>query len=420
MDQLEIECVTFDFHSLIKEVANLLSVQIAFRGLHYTCNIDEQVPVEIYSDQNRILQVMLNLLENAIKYNKNGGSISVNVESVLYQNKEAIEVSVSDTGKGIDLSKLANIFSLEDTGSENTDLKRISVSLPIAYQICKKLGGDLTVKSVIGQGSTFKFIIVQPNDKPRASNCSENTEEWKEGDICEEFPDIQKPLLSKSKHIMQGLFPTNIKEGVAKRKYMDRNSNYFNFLTWSDSDPTHFKKGHGLQKTSLCKRLTDKLVKEILKSNETRKRSFSQDDIKADKLGGKFKHTILLKKSIQDIQNCGAFLRQTIRKDIATIRGNVIRSKKDIFAPIWESPLRVNTFKEVADIKELTKTKVKNVRNELLNFHLDNDLFKLMPGHSPQKEILHSVKVEEKREFQKEDENKTKGIRRMLCNYTLL
>lgn len=160
MKQLKLDYVAFDIRELVCEINNLFSIHISLKGLQYYCNIDDNVPSEIYSDPNRIRQVILNLMENGIKYNSMNGELRLNITKELLKDANALCITVTDTGEGMTAEKAQSIFSVQEIGNECNISQRVSVSLPIAFEICKLLGGELKVKTEIGKGSSFYFHVL--------------------------------------------------------------------------------------------------------------------------------------------------------------------------------------------------------------------------------------------------------------------
>ncbi len=199
--QLQLETTSFDIRGVIEEVMGIASMKLKIKNINYSTYIDDSVPTMIYSDSNRVRQVVLNLVENAIKHNVSTGSVSISVS----REDEFLKIEVSDTGNGISSSKLATLFSSTKYGSSPG--ARMSVSLPIAYQLSKLLGGNLQVTSKPGFGSTFSlFIKLQPvlrddltlpEIPPQSPLSDYNVEEE-----CQIVPKVQHPHPSlKVRHV---------------------------------------------------------------------------------------------------------------------------------------------------------------------------------------------------------------------------
>src|SRR5699024_2648501 len=118
-------------------------------------NIPEDIPL-VYADENRVIQVMVNLLHNAIKYTFEGEiEISGSVKG------ESVYISVGDTGVGMDQETINHIFERYSQGT-NADLigqGGIGIGLYLSQQIIELHHGELTVKSELDKGSTFTFSL---------------------------------------------------------------------------------------------------------------------------------------------------------------------------------------------------------------------------------------------------------------------
>ncbi|OGO47326.1 MAG: hypothetical protein A2W37_15540 [Chloroflexi bacterium RBG_16_63_12] len=156
--------VNFDVRELTDECADVVRQQAAARGIAIQCHV-APAPQTLESDRGKIKQVILNLLTNAIKYNRENGGIIV---STYVTSDSYYSVSVADTGKGIPQEAMAHMFEkfyrVADT--ENT-ATGTGLGLPIARKIIEALGGEMGVKSTPGVGSTFYFTLPLPNAAPR-------------------------------------------------------------------------------------------------------------------------------------------------------------------------------------------------------------------------------------------------------------
>lgn len=149
----------FDVRELVHNLESVATVLAAHKGLKFTCQI-EDVPDTLLSDARRLDQILLNLVGNAIKFTRQG-SVSVRI----YQPDAAHwGIEVSDTGPGIPPEAHSYIFepfrqvddpiTRENTGS--------GLGLSIVKQLTSLLHGEISLKSAVGQGSTF--IIILPLD----------------------------------------------------------------------------------------------------------------------------------------------------------------------------------------------------------------------------------------------------------------
>ena len=121
--------------------------------------IDDDLP-EVTGDAERLVQVVINLVSNAVKFSP-GGRVTVSVARDTDADTGAVRVAVRDTGKGIPEADLERIFEPFRQASDVVPdgPRGTGLGLPIARQIVRAHGGDLLVRSALGEGSTFWFTV---------------------------------------------------------------------------------------------------------------------------------------------------------------------------------------------------------------------------------------------------------------------
>ncbi|MGB1015485.1 MAG: ATP-binding protein, partial [Nannocystaceae bacterium] len=138
-------------------------VQAAIRkGISLTMDIHPDVPDAIYSDPTRLQQVLVNLIDNAIKFTEEG-EVVVAVEVVEVEGENhTICFSVRDTGIGIDPAAQATIFDpfTQADGSATRRFSGTGIGLAICRRLTEAMGGKISVESTVGQGSTFSLTVV--------------------------------------------------------------------------------------------------------------------------------------------------------------------------------------------------------------------------------------------------------------------
>ena len=164
--KMTLNAKTFDFYSFLNELEDLLHITAENKGLTLIFDRQDDVPQYIYTDETKLRQVLINLINNGIKFTKQGG-VSVTVASkYLGENgKDAgsapnIIFEVRDTGAGIaeaEISKLFEAFTQTETGENSQE--GTGLGLPISRKFVQLMGGDITVKSKVGKGTTFRFEI---------------------------------------------------------------------------------------------------------------------------------------------------------------------------------------------------------------------------------------------------------------------
>jgi signal transduction histidine kinase len=143
---------------VVQMAVNVLRPQAVEAGIRLTVRTAEDLPL-VRGDEKRLHQVVLNLVNNAIKYNKPEGSVTVTV-SVDSKNEDFVRVKVRDTGRGISEQNQARLFEkFFRVADDEGYTKGTGLGLSIAKQIVEVHGGHIEVESELGVGTTFCFTI---------------------------------------------------------------------------------------------------------------------------------------------------------------------------------------------------------------------------------------------------------------------
>ncbi|MBW2264923.1 MAG: response regulator [Deltaproteobacteria bacterium] len=165
--QLELEAVDFDPEAVAYDVCELIRPKLADKPVEVLCYIDDKVPAYVKGDPSRLRQVLLNLMDNAVKFTESGEiELSMNIEEE-HDERVKLCVSVRDTGIGIPQDKFDTIFEVFQQADTSTTRKYggTGLGLPICKIIAKIMGGDVWAESPStslragepGKGSTFYF-----------------------------------------------------------------------------------------------------------------------------------------------------------------------------------------------------------------------------------------------------------------------
>jgi len=160
---MEIELEDFDLRSSIEEVMDLFSQKVAYKGIDLIYQIDADVPVQIVGDNLRLKQILINLINNAIKFTHEGEVylkvylISKDTESP----KIVLGFQVKDTGIGIPENKIGGLFAAFTQVDTSTTRRYggTGLGLAISQRLVRLLGGEIKAESRFGIGSTFIFSI---------------------------------------------------------------------------------------------------------------------------------------------------------------------------------------------------------------------------------------------------------------------
>jgi len=141
---------------LFEDVQNMFTIKAEEKKLNFEISIEKSVPIVLYGDEHRIYQIILNLVNNAIKFTTNGG-ITINVK---YLDSRMI-MTISDTGIGVEDGKKELIFSAFRQADSSTTRKYggTGLGLAITKKLVEGMSGTITVQSSYNQGSSFIVAI---------------------------------------------------------------------------------------------------------------------------------------------------------------------------------------------------------------------------------------------------------------------
>ena len=190
--RMELVPVRYETSSVINDILNMTKPKAEGKGLSYKLNVDRNLPRALYGDEIRVRQIILNLVNNAIKYTQEG-SVTADIGFDREQNR--LTVSVSDTGIGIkeeDKAKLFEAFQRLDE-NKNRTIEGTGLGLRITMQLAEMMNGDVTVESTYGKGSTFTAYMVQRvEDDTPVGDFAENLDKVRQ-DIKEYIPTLLAP-----------------------------------------------------------------------------------------------------------------------------------------------------------------------------------------------------------------------------------
>ena len=160
--KLQILPVDYDFSSLVHDVVNMMEMKAKDKGLDFNLSVAESIPSRLLGDDVRIRQILVNLLNNAIKYTEKG-SVSLEITADLHEEEAELHFLVKDTGIGIresDMEKLFQEFERIEE-SRNRQIEGTGLGMSIALQLLNMMESHLDVESIYGKGSVFSFTLTQ-------------------------------------------------------------------------------------------------------------------------------------------------------------------------------------------------------------------------------------------------------------------
>jgi len=161
--KMDIVNVSYETGAMFSDIINMIWIKAKEKGLEFHMDVDPSIPSMLCGDEVRIKQILINLLNNAVKYTEKGAvTLSVRCERMGY-NRVRVFYSVKDTGQGVkkeDIPFLFNAFQRVDE-EKNRHIEGTGLGLSIVRQLISLMGGEISVNSVYTQGTTFLVTLEQ-------------------------------------------------------------------------------------------------------------------------------------------------------------------------------------------------------------------------------------------------------------------
>ncbi len=161
--KMDIVNVSYETGELFSEIVNMIWIKAKEKGLEFKLNVDSSIPSMLCGDEVRIKQVLINLLNNAVKYTSEGSvTLSIRCER-LTLNRVRVWYSVEDTGQGVKKENIPYIFNAFKRVEEekNRHIEGTGLGLSIVQQMVELMGGEIKVNSVYTKGSKFVVMLEQ-------------------------------------------------------------------------------------------------------------------------------------------------------------------------------------------------------------------------------------------------------------------
>jgi len=166
--QTEYRLTAVPVDEALRDTESMIAPQVLAKGLHYSYKGAGKF-ASVLADPEKLQQIVLNLLGNAVKFTEPGGSITLSSEFA----GQCIEIKVADTGPGIPPEKLDRIFDpfVQAERRLNQPVQGVGLGLAISQDLAEAMAGKITVKSEVGEGSTFTLSLpraprMDPADRP--------------------------------------------------------------------------------------------------------------------------------------------------------------------------------------------------------------------------------------------------------------
>ena len=161
--KMDIVPTVYDVGASLSDIVNMIWVRAKEKGLAFHIDVAENIPAQLYGDEVRIKQILINLLNNAVKYTSEG-SVTLSIQCRKEEGDTVyVAYSVSDTGMGIKKESIPHLFdAFQRVDQEkNRFIEGTGLGLSIVKQLIELMGGEVTVDSVYSKGSTFIVTLPQ-------------------------------------------------------------------------------------------------------------------------------------------------------------------------------------------------------------------------------------------------------------------
>ena len=168
----KLQNMDFNVHDTVEEVVNMFASRATKAGVELISDIDNNVPVQLSGDNKRLREVLMNLIENAIKFTQHG-HVFIHVQSLDNDtNKAVLNFKVEDSGLGIPAEQMKHLFYAKPARGFDNDSKRSGRGLVICRKHAELMGGKIELKSNRGSGSIFTFTVPFDHGTVSASQSS--------------------------------------------------------------------------------------------------------------------------------------------------------------------------------------------------------------------------------------------------------
>ncbi|MBF0101163.1 MAG: response regulator [Desulfobacterales bacterium] len=160
--KLELDHIEFQMDELLENVSDLFALKAAETGIELILPITDNLPNALIGDPLRLLQILINLIQNAFKFTKKGEIVlNIYLESKSVD-KVTLLFSVKDTGMGIDMMQIQKLFQpfSQVDDSSTRKYEGTGLGLSICKHLVENMKGNIWVESTVGQGTTFFFTVV--------------------------------------------------------------------------------------------------------------------------------------------------------------------------------------------------------------------------------------------------------------------
>ena len=234
--KFELVPAEFDFERMLQRVVNVVNFRIDEKEQKLTVHVDGAIPKFLFGDDQRLAQVLTNLLGNAVKFTPVNGAININTHLLGEENGICtIQISIEDAGIGISKEQQAKLFQSFHQAESHTSRKfgGTGLGLVISKNIVEMMGGSIEVESEVGKGTVFTFTVNVKRGEKNRHICSEQGIDWKNVRIL--VVDDDAYILEDFKEIVMRLGAScDVAESAEDALRLVEQSNYYNlyFVDW--------------------------------------------------------------------------------------------------------------------------------------------------------------------------------------------
>ncbi|AEF83862.1 multi-sensor hybrid histidine kinase [Treponema primitia ZAS-2] len=166
-NKLELSFLEFNFEKMLQKVVNVINFKVEEKHQIFSIHIDKAIPPVLIGDDQRLAQVITNLLGNSVKFTPEGGAISLTTKLIAGDESQGddaeytVQIEVQDSGIGISPAQQDKLFTSFQQADSGTSRKfgGTGLGLAISKRIVEMMGGRIWIESELGKGSTFIFTV---------------------------------------------------------------------------------------------------------------------------------------------------------------------------------------------------------------------------------------------------------------------
>jgi len=204
-NKLELSYEEFDFEKMLQRVVNIAAFRADEKNQKVTVHIDKSIPRELIGDDQRLAQVITNLIGNAVKFTPEEGTIILDTKFISKDDDEyTIQITVTDSGIGVSPEQQKKLFQSFHQAELDTSRKfgGTGLGLAISKSIVEMMGGKIWLESELGEGSKFSFTFKAKRGVKNTPSLSEIGINW--GNVSIMAVDDDQYILDYFKDVMNG------------------------------------------------------------------------------------------------------------------------------------------------------------------------------------------------------------------------